>query len=154
MVKTYNDFNAVDHLSLNVKRGEIFGILGPNGAGKTTTLEIIETLKKPTVLGLISFLGFGFFMSGLASDENSAGPLVQLVSLPQMLLSGVFFSIDLLPKWIQPVANNLPLSYFNQSIRIVTIESGTLVDAFPYLVGFIAWGVVMYLLSIKTFKWE
>lgn len=107
-----------------------------------------------SALGLISFLGFGFFLSGLASDENSAGPLVNLVSLPQLLLSGVFFSTDLLPKWIQPVANNLPLSYFNQSVRIITIEGGTLVQAWPYLIGFVAWGVIMYLLSLKTFKWE
>lgn len=118
--------------------------------GFLTFLELLVI----SALGLISFLGFGFFMSGLASDENSAGPLVQLVSLPQMLLSGVFFSTDLLPKWIQPVANNLPLTYFNESVRTVTIEGGTLIDALPYLVGFIAWGVVMYLLSIKTFKWE
>lgn len=120
----------------------------PHGIFTFFELLVISTL------GLISFLGFGFFMSGLANDENSAGPLVQLVSLPQLLLSGVFFSTDLLPKWIQPVANNLPLSYFNQSVRIVTIEGGTLAQAFPYLVGFLVWGIVMYLLSLKTFKWE
>lgn len=48
LVKKYGDFTAVDDISFEVKKGELFGILGPNGAGKTTTLEIIETLKKPT----------------------------------------------------------------------------------------------------------
>lgn len=48
LVKKYDNFTAVDHLSFEVKRGEIFGLLGPNGAGKTTTLEIIETLKEKT----------------------------------------------------------------------------------------------------------
>lgn len=43
--KVYDDVPAVDGISFNVKRGEIFGILGPNGAGKTTTLEMIETLR-------------------------------------------------------------------------------------------------------------
>ena len=48
---------AVDHVSFEVRRGEVFGFLGPNGAGKTTTLEIIEGLQDPTagstrVLGL------------------------------------------------------------------------------------------------------
>lgn len=43
--KVYDDVPAVDGVSFNVKRGEIFGILGPNGAGKTTTLEMIETLR-------------------------------------------------------------------------------------------------------------
>ena len=48
LVKKYDDFVAVDNISFEVKRGEIFGIVGPNGAGKTTTLEIIETLTNKT----------------------------------------------------------------------------------------------------------
>jgi ABC-2 type transport system ATP-binding protein len=43
--KVYDDKIAVDDISFDVKRGEIFGILGPNGAGKTTTLEMCETMR-------------------------------------------------------------------------------------------------------------
>ena len=43
--KVYGRKTAVDSISFEVKKGEIFGILGPNGAGKTTTLEMIETLR-------------------------------------------------------------------------------------------------------------
>lgn len=43
--KSYGSKKAVDGVSFQVKRGEIFGILGPNGAGKTTTLEMLETLR-------------------------------------------------------------------------------------------------------------
>ena len=43
--KVYDGVTAVDGISFEVKRGEIFGILGPNGAGKTTTLEMIETMR-------------------------------------------------------------------------------------------------------------
>ena len=39
--KAYGDFVAVDGISFEVQRGEIFGLLGPNGAGKTTTLECL-----------------------------------------------------------------------------------------------------------------
>jgi ABC-2 type transport system ATP-binding protein len=45
--KTYGDFVAVDGISFDVKRGEIFGLLGPNGAGKTSTLESLEGLCEP-----------------------------------------------------------------------------------------------------------
>jgi len=43
--KSYDGKPAVDGISFEVKKGEIFGILGPNGAGKTTTLEMIETMR-------------------------------------------------------------------------------------------------------------
>jgi ABC-2 type transport system ATP-binding protein len=46
LVKIYDDRRAVDGISFEVKRGEIFGILGPNGAGKTTTLEMLEALRQ------------------------------------------------------------------------------------------------------------
>lgn len=45
LVKTYGDFVAVDRISLQVEKGEIFGLLGPNGAGKTSILECIEGLR-------------------------------------------------------------------------------------------------------------
>lgn len=45
LTKSYDGKKAVDGISFDVKKGEIFGILGPNGAGKTTTLEMIETLR-------------------------------------------------------------------------------------------------------------
>lgn len=57
LVKTFGDFVAVDHISLQVRRGEIFGFLGPNGAGKSTTIRILCGLLRPsggkgTVYGL------------------------------------------------------------------------------------------------------
>ncbi len=48
LVKKYNTVTAVDGISFEVNKGEIFGLLGPNGAGKTTTLEIMETLREQT----------------------------------------------------------------------------------------------------------
>jgi ABC-2 type transport system ATP-binding protein len=47
LTKRYGDMTAVDGVSFQVERGEVFGILGPNGAGKTTTLEMMEGLRKP-----------------------------------------------------------------------------------------------------------
>ena len=48
LVKKYGDFNAVNGISFNVKKGEIFAFLGPNGAGKTTTVKVLTGLLKPS----------------------------------------------------------------------------------------------------------
>lgn len=48
LVKKYGDFAAVDDISFEVPKGEIFAFLGPNGAGKTTTIKMLTTLLQPT----------------------------------------------------------------------------------------------------------
>jgi len=60
--KQYPEITAVDGISFEVYKGEIFGLLGPNGAGKTTTLEIIETLR-PKSSGEVT-------VSGYSVDDN------------------------------------------------------------------------------------
>ena len=46
--KRYGGFTAVDAISLDVPKGQLFGFLGPNGAGKTTTLRMIAGILRPT----------------------------------------------------------------------------------------------------------
>ena len=48
LVKNYDEFCAVDHISFSVEKGKIFGFLGPNGAGKTTTIKMLTTVLRPT----------------------------------------------------------------------------------------------------------
>lgn len=57
LTKQFEAFTAVDHISLSMARGEIFGLLGPNGAGKTTTIRILLGLLAPTS-GHASVLGY------------------------------------------------------------------------------------------------
>ena len=54
--KTFDSFRAVDDISFNVEKGDIFGFLGPNGAGKTTTIRMIMGIIKPDQ-GIISLNG-------------------------------------------------------------------------------------------------
>jgi ABC-2 type transport system ATP-binding protein len=57
LTKRFGDFVAVDHIDMNVPRGQIFGFLGPNGAGKTTTIRMLLGLLRPSE-GRASILGF------------------------------------------------------------------------------------------------
>jgi ABC-2 type transport system ATP-binding protein len=56
LTKRYGNLLAVNDITFNVRKGEVFAFLGPNGAGKTTTVEIIETIRTPTS-GKVSLLG-------------------------------------------------------------------------------------------------
>ena len=46
MVKRYGDLTALNHLELDIREGEIFGLLGPNGSGKTTAISCLLSLLK------------------------------------------------------------------------------------------------------------
>ncbi|HEX7456715.1 MAG TPA: ABC transporter permease [Candidatus Nanoarchaeia archaeon] len=65
--------------------------------GITTVLNILFL----SVIGLVAFLGFGLFVSGLSNDENTIAPVANLIVLPQFLVAGTFFPIDVLPQWTQ-----------------------------------------------------
>ena len=61
--KCYGSLKAVDDISFQVNKGEVFGLLGPNGAGKTTTIEILEGLRQRDG-GNVKVLGFDPWKNG------------------------------------------------------------------------------------------
>jgi ABC-2 type transport system permease protein len=107
-----------------------------------------------SALGLIVFLGFGFLVASVAKDENSAPPLANLITLPQFLLSGTFFPIDVFPDFLQPIARLLPMTHLNDAFRAVSFEGATLLDVLPQIGALLIWGVIVYVISTRIFKWE
>jgi ABC-2 type transport system ATP-binding protein len=73
--KHYGELKAVDDISINIKKNQVFAFLGPNGAGKTTTVEIIETIRTPTK-GDVEILGLNI-------KKNRQGILQRIGVLPQ-----------------------------------------------------------------------
>lgn len=83
LVKRFDDKTAVDHLSLRVRDGELFGFLGPNGAGKTTTVRCIATLTNFDS-GTITVDGFDLKKNPIEAKERM-GVIQQQVSLDKDL---------------------------------------------------------------------
>jgi len=83
LYKSYGKIKAVDGISFNVSKGEIFGMVGPNGAGKTTAIECIEGLRKPSS-GSIDVLGFNPTKDG-RNLRKYIGIQLQQSELPQRL---------------------------------------------------------------------
>ena len=83
LVKRYGPLVAVDHLDLEVREGECFGMLGPNGAGKTTTIEMIQGLRGPDE-GQVRVLGLSFDTHE-AELRQRMGTQLQETKLPDKL---------------------------------------------------------------------
>jgi ABC-2 type transport system permease protein len=107
-----------------------------------------------SLIGLLVFMGFGFVVSGIAKNESTVPPIANMITLPQFLLSGTFFSINVFPAWLQPISRALPLTYLNDALRKVAFEGASLVDVSHQILIMCIWGVVVYAVAVKTFKWE
>lgn len=107
-----------------------------------------------SALGLIVFMGFGFVVSGIAKSESTIPPLANVVTLPQFLLSGTFFEIDVFPDWLQPICKILPLTYLNNAMRLVAYEGAGFLEIMLPLGVILAWGIFIYALAVKFFRWE
>jgi ABC-2 type transport system permease protein len=118
--------------------------------GFTTVLNMLML----SAIGLIIFMGFGFIISGIAKNESSIPPLSNIITLPQFLLSGTFFSTSAFPKILQSVSNILPLTHLNNAMREVAFEGAGLGDVTHQLLILGAWFIGIYAVAVKTFRWE
>jgi len=118
--------------------------------GFATFLEIMVL----SFLALIVFMGFGFIVSGIAKNESMIPPVANIVTLPQFLLAGTFFSIDVFPSWLQPICRALPLTHFNDAMRKIAFEGAHLNDCLLQIGILALWGIVVYAVAVKVFKWE
>jgi ABC-type multidrug transport system permease subunit len=105
-------------------------------------------------LGSMSFAGLGLLVASRARNTQTVGGLMNLVSMPMYLLSGVFFASSQFPQWMQPVIAILPLTALNDALRAVLIDgTGLLSIAVPLLIlG--GWTLVSFVLAAKLFRWR
>jgi ABC-2 type transport system permease protein len=121
-------------------------------AFKVTVVGSIWALLLVTILGAILFLCLGFAVTGVVATENGVPAVTQLVTLPQLFLSGVFFSRDAAPAFLRPVANILPLTYLNDALRDVSVTGKALTDIGPSLLGLGLWIAVSFVLAYRFFR--
>ena len=106
------------------------------------------------VLGIITMFGFGLAIGGWARNENQSAALTNIVAFPLMFLSGVFFPRFLMPEWLQGITGFLPLTPIIDGLRMIMTEGKTLLALGPELALIAIWGVVIYTIAIKVFRWE
>lgn len=107
-----------------------------------------------TLLGGIVFLAMGFALSGVATSQNSVMAIANLVMMPQMFLSGVFFPREALPELLQKITNYFPLTYLSDGMRQVMNQGANIFEIRQDVIGLAVWALIIFAISSRSFRWE
>ncbi len=107
-----------------------------------------------SALSIMVFMGFGFVVSNVAKNESVIPAFSNIITLPQFLLAGVFFPISVFPAWLQPLASALPLAFLTDALRKVSFEAASFGAISWDVLWLCVWGVVLYAIASRIFKWE
>ncbi|HXG00362.1 MAG TPA: ABC transporter permease, partial [Bacteroidota bacterium] len=120
-------------------------------------LHFIGSLWEMLIVGVLAaivFLAIGFAIAGISKSEDQVAPLANVIAMPMMLLSGVFFSRTTLPGFVRAVVDFLPLSFLADAMRAIAIDGATMMQVLPDVVGLLVWSVIAVALAVKMFRWE
>jgi ABC-2 type transport system permease protein len=107
-----------------------------------------------TVAAILCMLAIGLVFASRIRSEELASGLINLVTLPMMLLSGIFFSLEGSPRVLQNLSKIFPLTHFVEGARSIMLEGAGLVDILPNLAVLLGLTVVFLGLSSALFRWE
>lgn len=104
-------------------------------------------------LGAVVFSSIGIVMGGIIKDTEAASAAGNAIGFPMMFLSGAFWPVEMMPSFMQSVAQAMPLYYFHEGLRQVMIYDSPGGAVFPFvLFGILA--VVFVVFAIKVTKWK
>ena len=122
-------------------------IFGVGVAGSLLSVAVV------IVVGALSFAGLGTLLASRARTLETMSGLINLCTMPMLLLSGVFFSTSRFPDFMQPFIRLLPLTALNEALRAIMGDGASLLAVGPQLLVLVVWGVVSFLLALRLFRW-
>jgi ABC-type multidrug transport system permease subunit len=109
------------------------------------------------IVGLLSaccFSALGLLLAARPRTIEAVAGLVNVAQVPMWVLSGVFFSSQRFPGWLQPVIKILPLTASVDALRANLLQGAGLAALAPELVVLATWALVCFLLALKLFRWQ
>jgi ABC-2 type transport system permease protein len=106
------------------------------------------------LLGAGTFLAIGFVLASFLKTEEQAQGVVQIVQMPMMFLSGIFFQFDFLPGFLQSVGRVMPLTYLADALRQVMVNGTQVAPLGVDLAILTGWLVVCLAIAGRAFRWE
>ncbi len=105
-------------------------------------------------VGALSFCGLGLLTACRAKRIETISGLMNLVMLPMWLMSGIFFSSDRFPDFLQPFIQALPLTLLINALRAVMLNGESLLGQSGPLLALSAWGGISFVLALRWFRWN
>ena len=117
-------------------------------SGSYLALMLVATL------GATSLISTGLLVAVRTASEELAGGMLNLISWPMMLLSGVWFSLEGTPEYVRAIAGIFPLTALLDAARKITLDGATLADVVPQITQLLLMTVLMLGLGAWLFRWE
>jgi len=106
------------------------------------------------LLGTLAFISIGYFAVSRAKTVEGAMPIIQLVQFPMLFLSGIFFPVEIMPTFMRPIVNAMPLTYLGDAFRQIMVQGTPLYPMWLDVAVLGAWMVICVVLAIRLFQWE
>jgi len=119
------------------------------GLGPSPALVVLLLL-----VGSLCFLGGGFLVAGIANRDQSAIVLMNLVTLPQLFIAGIFYPLSGAPAWLRELSVIMPLKYFADGLRGLMAQAQSLGAVTPDLLVLLGVGMVVMLVAARIFRFE
>ena len=107
-----------------------------------------------STLGSLVFAGMGLLVGSRAQNTQTVAGLVNLVSLPMAICSGVFFSAARFPEVVQPLIKVLPLTALIEGVRAVMLDGAGPAAVAQQVTIMLVWGAVSFGVALRLFRWQ
>jgi len=114
----------------------------------------VASIALVAVAGALMFGSLGVLMGSRVRTFEAASGLMNLISIPMWVLSGVFFSASNYPDAVQPFIQALPLTALGDAMRGVILEGASLPSLANELAIIAVWTIVPFVIALKIFKWR
>ncbi len=104
--------------------------------------------------GTMSLISLGLIIAARMSSEEAANGLLNLISIPMMILSGVWFSLEGSSPLVQKLSLLLPLTHFNNAARAIMLDGAGLLDVSGNILTLVGMTMVCMLIAAYSFRWE
>lgn len=106
------------------------------------------------VLGTFSMICLSLTVAARLSNEETANGLLNMISWPMMMLSGVWFSLEGSPPIIQQAAQIFPLTHMIDAARAIMIDGAGLAEIYPHLLVLLVMSILFMAIGARSFRWE